>query len=547
MYAIELQDISKHFKRQAKGRDETFCALDIESLKVRKGEFLGIIGPNGAGKSTLLRIISGIIKPTRGHVKINGSLISFIELGVGFNDDLTGYENALLYGSLLGLSRGEILRNISSIKQFSGIKEFFDSRIRTYSAGMKIRLAFSIAALCRPDILVMDEILAVGDEEFQEKSIAHISNLNIGGTTVVLVSHDLGKIKKLCSRVLVIAEGREYYTGDPEKAVLKYLEHLNRKKELSKEILIKDIEQIKKEKASLVFEKRPSFLSTLIGKKHADALSIAEKETKLKRFIEDQLEVSRAGLRELNLDEGTPPDGHLEKKAGMIREIIFFLETGNRLGRPEIAFQEDIRPYIRELISIYEKQLLLDSIKSKNTGDTEKLKRVAVLDRSIRQLHQKLDRTFRKKIEDSPSAGFGTKVAIITDIILFSRDKKSNAFFTGQPFKAEIYYDAREKVIKPMFGIAIHSSEGVLVTGPNTTFSGFGIQSIEGKGKITFSVKSLPLLKGKYFFSASIYDYLGETPIDHHYKEKDFEVIDHNTNEIYGFTHMGHSWSHEEL
>ena len=193
---------------------EEFWALKGVSFEVKKGEVLGIIGHNGAGKSTLLKVISGILKPTTGSVQVNGAIVPMLELGSGFDFDLTGRENVFLNGAILGYSEQFLKEKYEEIVAFSELGQFIDVPLRNYSSGMVMRLAFSIATVVQPDILIVDEILAVGDAEFQEKSKRRMLQLMGGGTTVLFVSHSIQQIREMCNRVIWLERGEVVMTGD---------------------------------------------------------------------------------------------------------------------------------------------------------------------------------------------------------------------------------------------------------------------------------------------------------------------------------------------
>lgn len=201
---------------------EEQVALQDISFEVKKGEFFGIIGRNGSGKSTLLKIIAEIYTPTTGSVEVTGKLVPFIELGVGFNPELTGRENVFLNGALLGFSRKEMSVMYEDIVKFAELERFMDQKLKNYSSGMQVRLAFSIAIRAEGDILLLDEILAVGDQAFQFKCLNYFKELKKNNKTVVLVTHDMNNITSFCDRALVIDAGRYIDTTTPTRAATLY-------------------------------------------------------------------------------------------------------------------------------------------------------------------------------------------------------------------------------------------------------------------------------------------------------------------------------------
>jgi ABC-2 type transport system ATP-binding protein/lipopolysaccharide transport system ATP-binding protein len=201
---------------------DDFWALTDINLTVQSGEVLGIIGRNGAGKSTLLKVVARVLRPTRGRICIAGRVSPLLELGAGFNYELTGRENTYLYGTILGFSRKDIDSRFEQIMDFSGLGDFIDSPLRTYSSGMVARLGFSIATDQAPEILIIDEILSVGDAEFQKRSRARIDSFRGSETTILLVSHSLDEILKMCDRVAWLDHGRLVAQGAPADIVQQY-------------------------------------------------------------------------------------------------------------------------------------------------------------------------------------------------------------------------------------------------------------------------------------------------------------------------------------
>ena len=201
---------------------EDFWALQKVSFAVEKGDVVGIVGHNGAGKSTLLKVISGIMKPTYGSVKVYGSIVPMLELGSGFDLELSGRENIYLNGAILGYSQKFLEEKYEKIIQFSELGDFIEAPLRTYSSGMLARLAFSVACIVEPEILIVDEFLSVGDADFQEKSRARMMELMTGGTTVFFVSHSLKQIRQMCSKVVWLEHGQVQAIGKTEDVCDRY-------------------------------------------------------------------------------------------------------------------------------------------------------------------------------------------------------------------------------------------------------------------------------------------------------------------------------------
>lgn len=214
--ADRITSMKEYVVRMVTGRLQykEFWALRNVSFSVEKGEVLGVIGHNGAGKSTLLKVISGILRPTEGSVTVQGNIVPMLELGSGFDYDMTGRENIFLNGAILGYSKEFLTAKYQEIVDFSELGDFIDEPLRNYSSGMMMRLAFSIATVVEPEILIVDEILAVGDADFQAKSKRRMMELMSGGTTVLLVSHTLSQVREMCDKVLWIEHGQVQGYGE---------------------------------------------------------------------------------------------------------------------------------------------------------------------------------------------------------------------------------------------------------------------------------------------------------------------------------------------
>jgi len=202
---------------------EEFWALNDVSFEVKEGERIGIIGRNGAGKSTLLKILSRIVTPTKGRITIEGRVASLLEVGTGFHPELSGRENIFLNGSILGMSKSEIQKKFDEIVAFSEVEKFLDTPVKRYSSGMYVRLAFAVAAHLEPEILIVDEVLAVGDAEFQRKCLGKMKDVSGEGRTVLFVSHNMAAIQNLCNKALLLSGGKVEMTGDTNKVISGYL------------------------------------------------------------------------------------------------------------------------------------------------------------------------------------------------------------------------------------------------------------------------------------------------------------------------------------
>lgn len=219
----------------SKTTTEEFLALNNISFEIKQGERVGIIGRNGAGKSTLLKVLSRIITPTKGRISIDGRVASLLEVGTGFHPELSGRENIFLNGSILGMSKSEIQKKFDEIVAFSGVEKFLDTPVKRYSSGMYVRLAFAVAAHLEPEILIVDEVLAVGDAEFQKKCMGKMKDVSGEGRTVIFVSHNMGAIQSLCDKTIVLQRGGVAYDGDVNGGVSYYLTNNNNQTvELSK-------------------------------------------------------------------------------------------------------------------------------------------------------------------------------------------------------------------------------------------------------------------------------------------------------------------------
>lgn len=387
------------------GRDKRhreFYALRGVSLSVRKGETVGIIGQNGSGKSSILKILSGVTRPSSGRVEVNGRVSSLLELGAGFNPEFTGRDNVYMNGALMGFSKQEMVGKFSEISAFADIGEFIDQPVRTYSSGMYMRLAFSAAINVDPDILVIDEILSVGDQQFQSKCRRKIQELRHGGKTVLLVSHDMFTIENLCGRVYLLDHGKVVAEGKP-----------------------------------------------------ADVLPV---------------------YRKILHGDRSLADGY----ARMYRD---------------------------------------DSVHGVGVGEPANLPE------------------FKR---------WGTRDVEITRVYFSDGQEKqgpTSIVKTMGSLLIRIEYTAHRRILRPVFGAAIERSDGIELVRSSTRWSRLDVPEIEGPGVIEYVVKTLPLLPGKFFFSASVTDYDVFTPYDLWHRCLSFSVEgDEATRERAGIFCLDNEW-----
>lgn len=360
-----------------------FQALDNISFEVKKGEFFGVIGRNGCGKSTLLKIIAGIYVPTSGKVKIDGRISPFLELGVGFNPELTARENIFLGGSIHGLSRKEIEDKFDKIVEFSELQEFIDMKLKNYSSGMQVRLAFALAIHAHAEILLMDEVLAVGDSNFQNKCLEEFNSYREQGKTVILVTHDIGVVQRYCDRAMLLRNGKIVNIGKPEDVGNEYM-----------------------------------------------LQNMSDEE---KRILEEQ---------------------------------------GGEAG-----------------------------------GGVSRNKDVSI-----------------------------TGVEFLDD-----EGKVRGVFKTGEDITARIHYFTKQPIEKPVFGVAIHTQDGINISGPNTRTSDFTIPVIHGEGYIDFTIKNAPLFTGAFNLTVALFDWNLSIPYSYQEKRYIFRIKSADTNQ-YGVVKLETSW-----
>ncbi len=365
-------------RRSGNTETKNLWVLRDINFEIHAGETVAFIGPNGTGKSTSLKLISGILFPNAGTIEVNGRVGALLELGAGFHSDLTGRENIYLNGAIFGLSRRDIQQKMDAIVAFSELEQFIDIPVKHYSSGMYMRLGFSIAVYTDPEILLVDEVLAVGDANFQRKCLEHIDHLCQQGVTILLVSHNLDAVRKVCRRAIWMEQGRILADGPTDTVVQQYL------------------------------------------------LQTYNTETNNKSKLPDR-----------------------------------------RWGSGEVQI------------------------------------------RQVRTLNQ--------------------------------HGRESNVFCPGDTMIIEIQYQTTMQVNHPVFGLAIHRSDGTHVTGPNTKFTGYDIPAINGRGAVKYIIRHLPLLEGTFYISVAAHNWDDTKMYDYHDRLYTFNVMPAG-EERFGLMTLGGEW-----
>jgi ABC-type polysaccharide/polyol phosphate transport system ATPase subunit len=386
LYRERNQSLKAAVMRRGRASYEEFWALRDVSFEIPSGITFGLIGENGSGKSTLLKCIAKILLPDAGRVRSAGKVAALLELGSGFHPELSGRENVFLNGSILGLSTAQITARFDEIVGFAGLERFIDTPVKNYSSGMYVRLGFSVAINVDPDVLLVDEVLAVGDESFQRRCAEKFSDFRRAGKTVVLVSHAMGQLRAMCDQVAWLEHGTVRAVGAPGNVVDDY--------------------------------------------------------------------VSGAHIER----DGVPVGG--DEPSGAV--------NGHRWGSGEAR---------------------VDSFE-----------------------------------------------------LLDAAGRPTRSVRTGDAVTVRLHWSTREPIERPVFGVAVHSLEGIEVTGPNTRDADLVPDKIDGTGSVDLQVPRLLLLPGTYDLSAAVYDYTRQDPYDHRHRAYRFDVEPGTPREAHGLTSLGGTW-----
>jgi lipopolysaccharide transport system ATP-binding protein len=355
LLANRVRSLSKGFlnssgQKNPRSSNEEFWALNDVTFEINQGERVGIIGRNGAGKSTLLKILSRITEPTQGSVRIKGRVASLLEVGTGFHPELTGRENVFLNGAILGMSKVEIQRKFDEIVAFAGVEKFLDTPVKRYSSGMYVRLAFAVAAHLEPEILIVDEVLAVGDAQFQRKCIGKMEQVGKEGRTILFVSHNMAAVRALCTRAIFMQQGQVALDSNAEEAISDYLAD----EEVSESSVIWD-----KQNAPQSPELR--FVKAYILNDQEELASLIDCRKEFSIVVEYEVLKPLSGLRIgffMQNPEGIPICGSNDPEAWQpLREPGYFSSKctfpGHVLnsGRYSVHFGADLPPYQKQLVS----------------------------------------------------------------------------------------------------------------------------------------------------------------------------------------------------
>jgi len=463
--------VGKFSRKPHPSGSKLFWALKDVSFQVNAGETLGIIGSNGTGKSTCLKLLARIIEPTQGTIRVDGRVSALLELGAGFHPELTGRENVFLNGSVLGMSRREMAHRFDAIVAFAELEQFIDIPVKFYSSGMYVRLAFATAINVRPDILLVDEVLAVGDQSFQDKCLERINALKQRGVTIILVSHSLDAIRNLSERALWMDEGIVQEDGVSDMVVARYLQYVHDQDEAAA-LATRDAERAaapgKVATAQLATATAPAVASETVA-----------------------------------IGDATESNGRSKHKPAQ--------NTAGGNGDPHSDPRSDAHE---------EKPTAQPPAQEQPTVDP---------DDPMGQYRNR----------------WGSREAEILDVrFLDQKNQERLALTTGERVTVAIRYYAHQRIEQPMFGLAIHRSDGLQINGPNNILAKYDIPYIEGEGEVHYTLDVLPLLEGTYYLTAALYDTAGTHAYDHHALMYRFRVYRGNVEERYGTVYLPARWQH---
>jgi lipopolysaccharide transport system ATP-binding protein len=543
-------------------RHEEFWALRDVSFTLEEGETLGIVGPNGAGKSTVLKLVARIIQPDCGEITVNGRVGALLELGTGFHPDLSGRENIYLNGSILGLSRAEIDQKLSDVIEFAELQQFIDMPVKHYSSGMRMRLGFSIAAHIEPEVLLIDEVLAVGDENFQHKCLDRIMEMRRQGVTICFVSHGLGSVARLCSRGIWLNHGSVQARGEIDNVISAYRRYAADEEESRMSMTISPLQ--KAEVATGEQGERSdrpgeleivdiSFLDAAGEKRHVfhvnDPWSLCLRYTSSERIQDpvfsfavhrnDGLCVSTSHSVDLDLPfiEGSGEVLYTVDQLPLMEGTYFVSVSAH--SKATRLIDEDVPIHTFKVRQIGEGERYgLASLggtwdwRDENTG----LATASALDRGSDS-----GTVIMARSEIRQRWGTGD-LDIVNVSFVDAAGFERRVFECGEHWKVLLRYRAYQRIDEPVFGLAVHREDGLHICGPNTYFGGVDIPFIEGQGQVSYQVDRLPLVEGAYALSVSSHNRADTEMYDFHDRLHPFKVCQFDRFDRVGAVRLRGRW-----
>lgn len=543
-------------------RREEFWALRDVSFTLAKGETLGIVGPNGAGKSTALKLMARIIQPDRGEITVDGRVGALLELGTGFHPDLSGRENIYLNGSILGLSRSEIDRKLSDVIGFAELQQFIDMPVKHYSSGMRMRLGFSIAAHIEPDVLLIDEVLAVGDENFQHKCLDRIMEMRRQGVTICFVSHGLGSVARLCSQGIWLNHGSVQAQGEVDDVISAYRRYAADEEEGRMSMAISPLQKAKEATSEWTEQSdRPGELE-VVGVSFLDAggherhvFHVDDPWTICLRYRSPQR--IRNPVFGFTIRRN---DGLCVAASRSVGLDVPFIE-----GDGEVLYTVDQLPLMEGtyLVSIsvhsqthrlMSEEGALRSFKVRQVGEGERYglasmggvwdwtdEESALATASTLDREHDPESALEERSETRQRWGTGD-IDIVDVSIVDAVGIQRRVFECGEHCTVLLRYRAHQQIEEPVFGLAVHREDGVHICGPNTHFGAVSIPSVEGWGQVSYQMDHLPLVEGAYFLSVSAHNRADTEMYDFHDRLHRFKVCQFDGFDQEGAVRLRGSW-----
>lgn len=538
---IRFENVSKRFKLyhqkhyslkenvltmfRDRGRWEEFWALKAVDLEVPAGQMLGIIGENGSGKSTCLKLLARILVPDTGTVTVNGSVSALIELGAGFQPDFTGRENVYLNGSILGFTRRQIDERFDDIVKFAELERFIDTPVKTYSSGMYMRLGFSIATHVDPDILLIDEILAVGDEPFQAKCLDRIQSYRAAGKTIVFVSHALGAVESLCDRVILLSKGRVVADGAPRDTIECYRRVLGIAAHT--QVLVPGPAapaRPERSPADAEAGQRIAELTERIDRLEATT-STACGEEKI-RDLAARCEELGARLNE-ELASRRSVEGALnETRLAEIENKAAILER--RISGPmSIENAQERIVQLEHCMSVVQSQ---DCTRDRALGD---------LSARIDQLEDRLSTFFREGLAVVPRQ-YGTRDIEVTEVSFHdAKGEATTRFKSGEQATIRVRYRTNRAVPSPVVGFSFTDQRGATIFGTNTQIDGAAL-SLGKQGCVEISIPRLALLSGLFHVGVAVHS--ADHSVQYHRLDNYFQIVVEPRRNYEGHVDMECQW-----